>query len=468
MKTIFFTSISLLIVFIHNIDFIGWVYDSDRFAQIIILSVALSACALIPSVFPSFSIKLKFSFCAIVALGLLSSLLAVKKEFALLELGLFTALLVLTFLLAFLSRKAPDKSLKLTILALSASVVTYLIGVLAGYSAGLFEQVPLRWNDLFHSYSNVRFFNQFQIWTLPLITAGYLYFSDEKPHASRVIAVIAVFWWMTLFLSSGRGATIAISLALLVSLFVYRKLAYRFVAVTLLFAISGLLLYWIMFSLMPAWLSLPDTVMSELIRVKQESRLILWKDALEMIKANPVLGVGPMHYAYYPNPIAAHPHNSLLQWAAEWGVVSLVLVLVIVFYGVRAWIQAAGYHASQHQSREAQLGNVALFTSLMAGVTYSMVSGVIVMPHSQLMMCLIIGLMIGRCHIKRDIQKNGTIARYESHFIRLLAIVTLIIMWWTVWPSLSERLEAGVFNVDMTNIETRGPRFWQVGGVPHD
>ena len=39
---------------------------------------------------------------------------------------------------------------------------------------------------------------------------------------------------------------------------------------------------------------------------------------MEAMIANPLLGLGPAHFAYAYNGEGAHPHNFWLQLAAEW------------------------------------------------------------------------------------------------------------------------------------------------------
>jgi len=72
-----------------------------------------------------------------------------------------------------------------------------------------------------------------------------------------------------------------------------------------------------------------------------ESRLIIWRTTLNIIKRNPILGIGPGEYTfmarsprYGPLPAQgyAHPHNSYLWLAASTGVPSILLFsLMIVF-----------------------------------------------------------------------------------------------------------------------------------------
>jgi len=83
-------------------------------------------------------------------------------------------------------------------------------------------------------------------------------------------------------------------------------------------AIFGFLLFYVMFHLVPDWLDLAPTLRDSL-RTTLSGREKIWLWAWEMAIANPWLGVGPLHYSAVVNPIAAHPHQVVLQWLAEWG-----------------------------------------------------------------------------------------------------------------------------------------------------
>ncbi len=54
------------------------------------------------------------------------------------------------------------------------------------------------------------------------------------------------------------------------------------------------------------------------------TREFLWTRAVSDAATHPILGIGPMHFAYSYNDIAAHPHNFWLQLAGEWGLAGCV------------------------------------------------------------------------------------------------------------------------------------------------
>ena len=98
-----------------------------------------------------------------------------------------------------------------------------------------------------------------------------------------------------------------------------------------------------------------------------------------------------MHYAHQPNLLAAHPHNSVAQWAAEWG----VPVTVIAFGTVAALLARAAkqvLHATTVSNTTIVLAVAGLAT--LAGVIDSLVSGTLVMPVSETWWFIAFGCML--------------------------------------------------------------------------
>jgi probable O-glycosylation ligase (exosortase A-associated) len=73
--------------------------------------------------------------------------------------------------------------------------------------------------------------------------------------------------------------------------------------------------------------------------VSAEGRIKLWSDCLDILRNNPVFGVGPRHFPIlapqYGWPAGKEAHSTWLQAGAEMGVPGLALLAL--FYGVTAW-----------------------------------------------------------------------------------------------------------------------------------
>jgi O-antigen ligase len=124
-------------------------------------------------------------------------------------------------------------------------------------------------------------------------------------------------------------------------------------------------------------------------------RMLLWRQAATLIEQHPWLGVGPMHFAHHAGylHIGAHPHDWLFQVAVEWGLPALACLLAAIAYGLRALLRSGA------RVRDDDGANQAIFAALLTGAVAilvdGLVSGIFVMPQSQLAVALYLGCAIG-------------------------------------------------------------------------
>lgn len=247
--------------------------------------------------------------------------------------------------------------------------------------------------------------------------------------------------------------------------FFFKSHAKEFLKLNSLILIAGLIGYLLLFKLIPTLLENQVTVgwRPDKVITNTSGRLELWHYAIQYIIDNPWLGIGPMHYAYYPGPTHAHPHNSLLQWACEMGIPSTLLVISLIYSGLAAWIKKFYRLTNEKKMYVPSHLWIALFCSLCSGLIYSLVSGVIVMPLSQIMMVLIAGWMLG---IYFQDQPAKPVSQKQHIAFMLLAGATLITLTYTVLPSLLPRL-ISYQDLPYQDYPTFAPRFWKIGGIPH-
>lgn len=85
----------------------------------------------------------------------------------------------------------------------------------------------------------------------------------------------------------------------------------------------------------------------------------IWKSTLSMIKDHPVLGIGPgnywLEYPHYRTPGdfygEHHAHNDLMQLAAESGVASALLMIILFVAGFRIWRRNYKHEMTRFQHR---------------------------------------------------------------------------------------------------------------------
>jgi len=331
--------------------------------------------------------------------------------------------------------------------------------------ASFIENIPLIWPEPFSGFSNIRFFNQYQIWSLLLVAMPVLLYPALKPRWRSAIILVAVGWAVLLFASDSRGAIVSVFSALVLTGVIFRRHAFAFLKLNTLILALGFIIYWGLFKSLPELLNNQVTQGWKHITDFSHSsgRFELWAYAWRYIQDNPWLGIGPMHYAYYPGPTHAHPHNSVLQWASEMGIPATLLALYLVFSGLTAWVKKFYRLQSEHALYVPPHLWIGLFAALCSGLIYSLFSGVIVMPLSQMMMVLIVGWMMG---IYFQDQPLKPVTHCQQRWIRLLAGVTLVTLIYTVLPSLLPRLEDNP-DLPLQDYPMIAPRFWQLGGIPH-
>ncbi len=154
-----------------------------------------------------------------------------------------------------------------------------------------------------------------------------------------------------LFQTNSRGAVLGFFAALFI--FIGFLVYYNFKSSKMQYFITILLIILVMIT---PYL-LPDRLMSKFDNLKDVSannslktRVVMWESSLYMIKNNPILGVGvgnyqPNYLDYIDNVSSRnltagsrkhdHPHNMFLFIAAEQGIPSLLLFLIMIFISVK-------------------------------------------------------------------------------------------------------------------------------------
>lgn len=259
---------------------------------------------------------------AALTIGLLSSILAARPLVAAFDWSVYCLIAVLV-----LSARCPSHSSLANTTALIAAIVpaAYVTGVVANYVSASMLGFPVGSETLLVGFSNPRFPAQLQTLTIPLLPLAFMLAPSRFWRGA--LAVVAVLWWMCLIGSGSRTGWIAVA-AVTSMLSFFGIEGRRSVRLQTTFALGGALVWVVFFHLLPSVLSL--TAVTEADRFSNfasfGSRWNLWRISLDSALAQPLFGIGPMHFAYENNGEAAHPHNFWLQLAAEWGFVAAVLV----------------------------------------------------------------------------------------------------------------------------------------------
>ena len=442
-------------------------FDEQRlFECLIVLLASLLVLFLqdIKSVLLNVSVHPRWLLLSVFALCLVSSILAKNSPYSFLWLALYLGLFFFSFFIAAMVKKVTEIS-RFFLFALLVAAFLYQINFFSGFLASFAENIPLIWPEPFSGFSNVRFFNQYQIWSILLLALPVLLYPCIKPRWKNTIVVIATGWAVLLFASDSRGAMLSVFLALFITGLIFQRHAFPFLKLNTVILAAGFVFYWGVFKVLPPLLENQVTHSWRHIDnlTNSNGRFELWRYAWQYIRDNPWLGIGPMHYAYYPGPTHAHPHNSVLQWASEMGIPSTLLLLYLVYAGLTAWVKKFYRLQADNALYVSPHLWIGLFASLCAGLIYSLFSGVIVMPLSQMMMALVIGWMLGLYFLD---QKPKPASRLQYLSVQLLAVFTLVTLIYTVLPDVRVRYQS-YSSLAQKNYPMIAPRFWQFGGIPH-
>lgn len=428
-----------LIVLSPSIHFIKYIEfnDCQRVIQLLLLGLVLldgMFIGLTKTSITPVNTKIKLSFFTLLAFGIASACLSIAPRYAFIEISIFSALCYLALFVARLYRESTEVFIKQLTYALLVSIALYMVSFYTGYVTAMIVKKPLVWPNPFYGFSNIRLFQQYQLWTLGLICLPLLAF-DLKKNVRHWLYFTLTCWWVLLFYAASRGVILAWLIAILLTAIVYKKLAWQFLLINLMNAFSGGCTYLLLFKAIPNWIASNSTVTSSIFRSTFEDRIDLWKVALVMIDNFPLLGVGPMHFHFY-NSFGTHPHNSVLQIASEWGLPATAIILAITSYCFYCWMKKFNASQLDNTTKVNKNLSIILFFTIVANCAYSLVDGVIVMPISQVLMFTTIGLMIGQYNKNTCFTINIEHIKFRPRFRPIFAVLVLALMLSSTMPEL--------------------------------
>lgn len=360
------------------------------------------------------------------AAGLISAVQAPLSAGAFLEWGVFLLGTVAVLGIAGARRILGKEADTLLFAFLVAEIVIFTGEFLAFFlpTVGI-PDVTISWVSPFFHFTNVRFFNQFQTWTLPLLAGAVILAGSYSRFLAALIGLVGGFWWALLFATGSRGAMLAAVLSTLLTLLLLRGRALRWAGAVLALAVVGLTFYALLFYQPSQPESTPgiERAIAQ-SAVADQGRIGRWAEALQTVKEQPLFGVGPMQL------IPSHPHNILLQIASEWGLPATVMASIIAVAGLIGWSigrRSKWWAGATPSNSHEQAVPPALTASLLAGMGHGMVSGTFVMPVSQAMAILVAGWMLG-LHQNRVTTSTSKEPRHSPAWARVPAGVLLAVV----------------------------------------
>lgn len=341
---------------------------------------------------------LRWSLAGFFLCGAVSCLLAFSLRRAALEEAMLLMLLLVSIGMAREIARDRKAGVMFVLLACATAAAVYALKVGAQYFAALANHLQPDFFTVTPGFSNYRFFNHVQTVALPLLVLLCLLVQSRS--ARYGAWALASIWWGLLFVTAGRGTMVGIAAASLAVLVLRRKQGFAFCRMLGLTALGGLAVYALLSTVLPTFAGLdPMGVISGLVHRSAadptSQRLPLWTRGLELIAAHPLFGVGPMHYGHYTIDLqnGAHPHDWLIQFGAEWGIPSLVFLCGAIGFAIRALMRTAPLlEAGDSDNQQMLAAWIAIGAAILVD---GLVSGLFVMPMSQLWIALYLGCAAG-------------------------------------------------------------------------
>lgn len=363
---------------------VSGLYGAHRWLVVLVCAAVVVASPVRPvaSRKPTFLLLI-----AMLAIGVLSSLRAGEPPVAWAGLFAEIGLFVLVWRIAIFQSDERNQAITLWQWAAVVGALVYTVRF-SGAVAAAIPRGHLDAGTAFLGFLNVRHFAQLTPLLLPVILACAL---QHKHNFRRYgLALFAgLCWWLLIWLNGNSGAFYAIWIGLGVALLVSGWRAARsLVVLTVGLCGVAFALIWCADHFTP----LLSSVQASAVDTGLSGRGLIWKGAVDLIVQHPWLGWGAGQYPTLWHTVG-HPHNALLELGVDHGLLAVGLMLALLWRLISPW-RLAG--VIRLQSGTMQMQSTALVAAVFGGLAHSMVSGVTVMPLSQLTLAVSFGLLLAQ------------------------------------------------------------------------
>lgn len=202
-------------------------------------------------------------------------------------------------------------------------------------AAGIFQSILTHRTFEIHSLGNQNYTAMYLIIAISSMI-GTIVFSDKETKLQKgVIGILLSLTTIAAIMTTMRSSFLALFIFISILFFSRKRPGLAFFVSSCIVVISSLAIY----LYKPMWTKLFTT--QSLV-----SRLNIWQHALDLLKENPVVGIGLNHFQYtFPqNTIEAGAtyfdvHNVYLQTASQMGLLGLFSLFLIFLGFIRKWIQ---------------------------------------------------------------------------------------------------------------------------------
>ncbi|MBT8439808.1 MAG: O-antigen ligase family protein [Gammaproteobacteria bacterium] len=399
-------------------------------------------------------------------IGIISSLRLDYPAYALVDVSMMYVLMILIAIVAASRSLAGERFDRWAIVLLVAMGFAVAFQELTGFAAGWAFGAEFSYEQALIHFAHPRFYNQLQTWSIPVIAALPLFYPANR-WVKVVCALLLGLQWFIVISMAARGTVVSLVTAMVfIALWMPSHRKY-WVKYQVLGVLTGIALYSSILFLNGLLIPKAQTggvqtgeFYSHSVgrpMVHTSGRSVMWRFAIEDGMNHPALGTGPTLYACDRNIILpAHPHNFLLRIFAEWGAIAALMVFILAI--------SIGIHFLRNLKTEGtrcQTGpplRAILATSLIAGILHACLSGLLIMPASQVALVLIGGWVVSLT------EKSVPRKRQESIMHVVLFAGTLFVLAQSTF-AITELRTLPVRTSYSADYGTMMPRFWQDGRV---
>lgn len=360
--------------------------------------------------------------------------------------------------------KLQKRHLKYLTILITAIHGFYAAHNLTDYALTLVLSREFAPNSLSSGFSNVRFYGQFLVWTMPLMFGALV--ANQKLPYRNVILVILMFDWAFELLTLTRAFLVAMAFTLPVVWWMARSYWLQYAKCFFLTVAGGVAIYVLMLYVIPGLLGIDISYALKFSSgrdmLNSSGRAQLWLEAWQLMLINPWLGAGPMTTALGSvSRISAHPHNYILQLLAEWGVPFTLLLVGGAVYG-----SIKLKRLIQKSSTESQLLAVPIAASLSAGAVAGLFDGLLVMPVSLVYMTLVLACCAGLWRNLTPEVERRKFPWWSVPFLISPAIFVAVfaVMNWPHW-STGTTIPKPMSGYGYELKPNLNPRFWLTGQI---
>ena len=341
--------------------------------------------------------KVRNSIAVLIIGGVISTAISAAPKLGSLEVALVVQLFILFLVVCAVIGKQQINGERILAAAIFCGAMLCILKFWVLYIDYAFEGKYFPWVSPFLEFANVRFFSQYQAYSLLIVGIAGEVLRAGRGGRVFFLLVSANFWalhWMV----GTRAVWLGLFVAMIAVSACKRRDRLLWLRPHALAAMLGLAIF-VVFSGVVG--KVPDRAPVPGIKSMVErgddsinERLALSSSALQFIRQHPFVGVGPGQFGLQQYPMnAAHPHSVPLQFLSEYGVPAGAAAIALI--GMLA-LYAVGTLRVQMPGCKDDAVGASLVATLLMGLTDSLLSGNLVMPHSQILFCVISGWIVGR------------------------------------------------------------------------